>query len=669
MKRSTLLLLSIMTLETYAQSPMTISTNFTVDYGERRKGEQVLFEPDNYDTNVTEITGVWTAGTDEDKATYKVIANPAKGGINTSAKCLEVTCRNNDGSIGINFKNILGYTPNLNGRRRISMLFKAGKNGETPLGNDYYTQLQLETDYESNGKQVYCLGAYYDAIDNDEAGHDGWKRLYFDFTPYNIIDNNSTTGYHPYVIGDFPYQLVFKPKICKVTIASDNRTIESHESHTCSDGDVYYIDDIKIEDVPYAEGYWINDDTNLPKGEKRWHDAEKYNEWYTASCALPKSGSNGVLRLSGTWLKGENLVNPEIWEKGVEGTPWVYEFNEYRDLSWHVKPGDVKLMVFHKDSKLRWGDRGGLLGTNTAGDVAQGYPARFIDNLNVLIFAEKSCILPDEVDNLAANWHDTNAVIHYSNDNSWKAWELEMTDAYPFLNPQEFTVENKIKCHRRMENGFNTLIYPFYLTPEELCSSRVGTIYHHKDSEKLYFVPRDQTEPNVPYLTENFTSTFEENVKNVTNGYQEFPAQRTVSVVDSEWTYSNTAETGALPGALPGALHGTYKTISGKNLWGIATQKDSSDNITWQGFIKGGTSAKFKPFRAYLDFPEDAAPSPSRLSIFYDETLGISPECASFEPEAIESIYDLQGRAVKGQSIATLQKGIYIINGKKTFIK
>ena len=204
-----------------------------------------------------------------------------------------------------------------------------------------------------------------------------------------------------------------------------------------------------------------------------------------------------------------------------------------------------------------------------------------------------------------------------------------------------------------MENGFNTLIYPFYLTPGELCSSRVGTIYHHKDSEKLYFVPRDQTEPNVPYLTENFTSTFVENVKNVTNGYQEFPAhQRTVSVVDSEWTYSNTAETGA--------LHGVYQVISGKDKWGMATTS------TWQGFMKGDDNARFKPFRAYLDFPDAA---PSRLSIFYDETLGISPECASFEPEAIESIYDLQGRAVKGQSIATLQKGIYIINGKKTFIK
>lgn len=655
MKKIKFLLFSLMTLGMYAQSPMTISTNFTVDYGDRRKEEMVLFEPDNYNTDVTEIPGVWTAGTNEDKATYKVIVNPAQGGINKSAKCLEVTCRNNDGSIGIDFQTLLGNLPNLNGRRRISMLFKAGKNGETPLGNNYYSQMQLETNYDGDGKQVYCLGAYYDALDNGEAGHDGWKRLYFDFSPYNTIDNTYAPGYHTKVIGDYPSQLVFKPKICIVTTNPNDRfQITSFTDHTCAANDVYYIDDIRVEDEPYAEGYWIHD------WKKGTFNADATPKWNTNACELPISGSNGVLHLSGTWLKGENIVNPELrwWSGATTNCAWIYEFNEYRDLSWHVKPEDVKLMVFKDDSKLRWPDRGALLGTNTPADVTAGYPARFINNLNVLIFAEKSCVLPDEVDNLDAHWHDINAVVHYSED-TWKAWELEMTDAYPFLNPQEFTVENKIKCHRRMENGFNTLIYPFYLTPEELCSSRVGTIYHHKDSEKLYFVPRDQTEPNVPYLTENFTSTFEEGVKNVTNEYQEFPAQRTVSVVDSEWTYSNTAETGA--------LHGTYKTISGTNLWGIATQKDSSGNITWQGFIKGGTSAKFKPFRAYLDFPADAAPS--RLSIFYDETLGISPECASFEPEAIESIYDLQGRAVKGQSIATLHKGIYIINGKKTFIK
>ncbi len=642
-----------MTLETYAQSPMTISTNFSVTYGTGYpKEEQVLFEPDNYNTDVTEIAGVWTAGTAEDKATYKVIVNPAKGGINTSAKCLEVTCRNNDGSIGIDFHTLLNQLPNLNGRRRISMLFKAGKNvkTQTPLGNGYYTQLQLETNYDSNGKQVYCLGAYYDAIDNDEAGHDGWKRLYFDFTPYNTTDNYNAPGYHSYVIGDYPYQLVFKPKICTATIGDDNRTITSHEKHTCSDGDVYYIDDIKIEDVPYAEGYWINDDTNLPKGRKIWHDAEQYNEWNTENCALPKNGSNGVLHLSGTWLKGENLVNPEIWEKEVvEGrNPWVYEFNEYRDLSWHVKPGDVKLMVFHKDSKLRWGDRGGLLGTNTADDVEHGYPARFIDNLNVLIFAEKSCILPDEVDNLAANWHDANAVIHYSDD-SWKAWELELTDNYPFLNPQKFTVENLIKIHRGMIEGFNALVYPFSLTAGELHSSRVGTIYHHKDADKLYFVPKTETEANVPYITENLT--FGENTTSkIAYNYQEFKGSRTVSTVDEGHAYASEAGTAT--------LYGVYKRTNGNGKWGFVN-----------GVFKiGGANSSFKTFRAYLDFPEgSSAKMFSSFNLEMMELTGVSMTDANNKDNNSDYVYDLYGRRYPRTDLfkGNLPRQIYIVDGKK----
>lgn len=645
MKKIKLLLLSLFAVEAYAQtpSPMTISTDFTVTYGTGYpKGERVLFEPDNYNTDVTEIAGVWTAGTTEDKATYKVIANPAQDGINTSAKCLEVTCRNTDGSIGIDFSELvlLHELPNLNGRRRISMLFKAGKNNktQTPLGKDYYTQMQLETNYENDGKQVYCLGAYYDAIDNGQTGHDGWKRLYFDFTPYNTTDNN----YHTKVIGDFPSQLVFKPKICKATIDSDKK-ITSHERHTCSDGDVYYIDEIKIEDVPYAEGYWIEDNTNLPKGT---FNAGATPKWNTTNCALPLSESNGVLHLSGTWLKGQNIVNPEIWENKDEG-PWVYEFNEYRDLSWHVKPGDVKLMVFHKDSKLRWGDRGGLLGTNTAGDVAQGYPARFIDNLNVLIFAEKSCILPDEVDNLDAHWHDTNAVIHYSNDNSWKAWELELTENYPFLNPQEFTVESKIKVHRTMKEGFNALIYPFSLTAAELCCSRVGTVYHHKDSQKFYFVPKTETEPNVPYIIEGFTRS-----TNVRLDYQEFSVEgRTVSKVDSEFAYSSAGADGVT------FFKGNYTEISGDGKWGLVTKSD------WQGFMRGGENSKFKPFRGYLESSSLSA-SAIRLFMTDDEITGI---------DNVESVtttdncwYSLDGRILTDKPA---KSGIYIKNGKKVIIK
>lgn len=680
MKRFTILLLSLMTLGMYAQdpNPISIRTDFDVVYGDGYpKGETVIWASD-HDTRKT-ATYFWGDGN-----THEVVPNPAQGGINPRTNCLKVTCTNADGSIGINLDNLFGsYGINLNGRRRISMLFKAGENNIThePMGNCYYTQMQLETEYSSeygsDGRQYYMLGAYYDATEDKstDARHDGWKRLYFDFTPYNTLDNSWNNGYHTKVIGDYPDKLMFKPKICKVTIASDNRTIESHESHTCSDGDVYYIDDIKIEDVPYAEGYWINDDTNLPKGRKIWHDAEQYNEWNTEYCALPKSGSNGVLHLSGTWLKGQNIVNPEIWEKEVVAgrNPWVYEFNEYRDLSWHVKPDKVKLMVFHKDAKLRWPDRGGLLGTNTGTpEATQGYPARFIDNLNVLIFAEKSCILPDEGDNLDAHWHDTNAVIHYkagdihygtATGDIWEASELELTEDYGFVNPLQFTALNLIKVHRSMKAGFNALIYPFELTPEELKCARVGTVYHHRDPGTgglLYFVPAPKTEPNVPYLTEYLASSDDATSK-VAYDYQEFRNDNhIVYPVQEDYRYSNNAS--------KGTLFGNYqKDFSGVGKWGLVTTE------TWQGFMLGEGDAKFKPFRGYLDELPAADVSGARMLSIFDaddtDVTGIETPGLPFKAETLKTIYDMQGRVIKCSSIATLSKGIYIINGKKTIIK
>lgn len=663
MKRFTILLLSLMTLGMYAQTPISIRTDFTVDYGEgdvRRKGETIIWASDHETRNTA--TYFWGDGN-----THEVVTNPAQGGINSRPNCLKVTCTNADGSIGINLDKLFGdYGINLNGRRRISMLFKAGKNTSTgeAMGNRYYTQMQLETNYSDDGRQYYRLGAYYDATeDNSIAGHDGWKRLYFDFTPYNTTDNSWNNGYHTKVIGDFPDKLMFKPKICIVTTNPNDRfQIASFTDHTCAANDVYYIDDIRVEDEPYAEGYWIHDNTHWPKGT---FNADATPKWNTNACQLPISDSYGVLHLSGTWLKGENIVNPELkWPMGAVETgccAWIYEFNEYRDLSWHVKPDKVKLMVFKNDSKLRWPDRGGLLGTNTASEVALGYPDRFIDNLNVLIFAEKSCILPDEVDNLAANWYDTNAVVHYGN-NVWKAWELELTDKYGFVNPLEFTALNLIKVHRSMKAGFNALIYPFELTPAELKCARVGTVYHHRDPGTdglLYFVPAPKTQPNVPYLTEYLAFSEDETTSKVFDDYQEFMNHNhIVYPVQEDFKYGN--------GASKGTLYGNYeKDFSGDGMWGLVTTD------TWQGFMKGEGGAKFKPFRGYLDMPDDESGA-RMLSIFdADDTdvTGIETPGLPFKAETLKTIYDMQGRVIKGSSIATLSKGIYIINGKKTIIK
>jgi len=581
----------------------------------------MIWEAKNFNENDTPTTlGVWT------DSNPQVVANPDKTGINKNDKCLKLTCSDTDGF----FKMHLPSGFNLNGRRRISMLYKG-------MGKEFYAQLELEDKFENNeGSNTWKLGAYQDV--------DGWKRLYFDFTPY---DEGTGTGYIN--VADEPDVLVFKPKIKDKNLAIQNSLA----------GDVYYIDEIKVEDVPYAEGYWIHDNTHWPKGT---FNAGATPKWNTDGCKLPTSGSNGVLHLSGTWLKGQNIVNPDCTTANTESDPkhiagyWIYEFNEYRDLSWHVKPEDVKLMVFHKDAKLRWPDRGGLLGTNTGTpEAALGYPDRFIENLNVLIFAEKSCILPDEKNNLEAHWHDTNAVIHYKEDGDihyngatgdiWEAWELELTENYPFLNPQEFKVLNLIKVHRTMKEGFNALIYPFSLTAEDLCCSRVGTVYHHKDSQKLYFVPKTQTEPNVPYITEGFHSTFE-------GSTQEFSGERTVSTVDSKYAYSSAGADGVY-------FKGNYTEISGEGKWGLVTDTQSD----WQGFMRGGKTSKFKPFRGYIEGLSLSAGA-IRLFMTDDEITGI---------DNVESVtttdncwYSLDGRMLTDKPA---KSGIYIKNGKKVIIK
>ena len=603
-----------MTLETYAQSPMTISTNFSVTYGTGYpKGETMIWEAKNFNENENNTTtlGVWT------DSNPQVVKNLDKTGINKNDKCLKLTCTDENGF----FKMHLPSGFNLNGRRRISMLYKG-------MGKEFYAQLELVDNFEdTEGSNNWKLGAYQDV--------DGWKRLYFDFTPY---DEGTGTGYIN--VADVPDVLVFKPKIKDKNYVPQNSTANK---------DVYYIDEIKVEDVPYAEGYWIHDNAHWPKGT---FDAGATPKWNTDDCQLPTDGSNGVLHLSGTWLKGRNIVNPDCTTANTDSDPkgkagyWVYEFNEYRDLSWHVRPEEVKLMVFKNDSKLRWPDRGGLLGTNTG--TPEAAVERFIDNLNVLIFAEKSCILPDEVDNLAANWHDTNAVIHYSDD-SWKAWELELTDDYPFLNPQEFTVEHLIKIHRGMKTGFNSLVYPFALTADELHSSRVGTIYHHKDDNKLYFVPKTATEPNVPYITENLT--FGENTTSkIEHDYQEIPGSRTVSTVDESHEYASGASTGK--------LYGVYQRTNGKDKWGLA------DGV----FKKGDTNSYFKTFRAYLDFPAgSAAKMFSSFNLEMMEPTGVSMTDANNKDNNSDYVYDLYGRRYPRTDLfkGNLPRQIYIVDGKK----
>ena len=587
----------------------------------------------------------------------EVVENPDKEGINNNATCLKLTVGANGYD---NFKMYLPWNDSANnrfnfyGRRRISLLYKPG-DGST----DFNVNLELHrTKGTTDENYALKLGAWYDA-----GG--GWKRLYFNFEPYEISNPSHKT------IDDIPDLLVFDAK---------TKTGSNYHDVWYDEGQCFYIDDIKVEDEPYADGIWID---SFKNEDNTWVKHDRWVKAYDAATAhqeFPHAGNNGVVYLSGTWLKGENIVNPDILVEDVDGQKvnrWVFVYNEFRDLSWHVKPGEVKYYVFQCDdsennkiSKLRMPDRGAMVGTTTAAEREKyGYGERFIDNKNVLVFAESCGGYQD-------NWYDTN-VAYYKGSDTWEAKDLELTDAYEFVNPIEFTSKEKVMVTRHMDNGFNTVVYPFSLSASDICSSRVGIFYHHNDESTVYFIPTRSTQANVPFVTEGFTSTLEGDI-NVTDHFQQFVGERTISVVDPTQTYEATEEA---PDYIPSQQDktsnykfvGTYKRISGEGLWGIATATDGTQSLK-----KGSDKSAFKPFRAYLYINGKSAPARySTLSISDYEDLNPTDIDAVEIPVDAQSgtadVYSLSGvriaSAATPAAICQLPQGVYIVNGKKMFIK
>ena len=109
-----------------------------------------------------------------------------------------------------------------------------------------------------------------------------------------------------------------------------------------------------------------------------------------------------------------------------------------------------------------------------------------------------------------------------------------------------------------------------------------------------------------------------------------------------------------------GLLKGVYET--GMAPIGSYVLQKQNDLVAFYKVADADHQPTIKPFRAYLE-----APSTARvLSIgFDDEVTGIS----SLSPNALESegsYYSLDGRKLTGKPV---QRGIYVVNGKKVVIK
>ena len=91
-------------------------------------------------------------------------------------------------------------------------------------------------------------------------------------------------------------------------------------------------------------------------------------------------------------------------------------------------------------------------------------------------------------------------------------------------------------------------------------------------------------------------------------------------------------------------------------------------NITSTGALtfNKANGANIRPFRAYITVPGGGA----KINVLFDDTTGI--HAATVEQlEAIFNIYSIDGKLVRQNSDSKvgLEKGIYIINGKKVIVK
>ena len=85
-------------------------------------------------------------------------------------------------------------------------------------------------------------------------------------------------------------------------------------------------------------------------------------------------------------------------------------------------------------------------------------------------------------------------------------------------------------------------------------------------------------------------------------------------------------------------------------------------------FRKAGAGTTIRPFRAYFTVP--AATDDARINVMFDDATGIHAATTE-QLEGIFNIYSIDGKLVRQNTDSKigLEKGIYIINGKKVVIK
>jgi protein tyrosine/serine phosphatase len=193
---------------------------------------------------------------------------------------------------------------------------------------------------------------------------------------------------------------------------------------------------------------------------------------------------------------------------------------------------------------------------------------------------------------------------------------------------------------------WNNFSVPFDLTADQISNSALAgaTIYGFKqsDTENITFQTVTAIEAGKPYLV-RLADTQTENVVN--------PAFAGVSIVSAE------GETQGNEGSVQFVGQIYNKPLAGvADVCYLSTATQKLKKLSADGAIKG--------LRCYFIVP-GASTTAAGIKLIFDTPTGIEElETTNNEVHSTDVVYDLQGRRV-----ATPAKGIYIVNGKKVYVK
>lgn len=310
-------------------------------------------------------------------------------------------------------------------------------------------------------------------------------------------------------------------------------------------------------------------------------------------------------RINGKLFSEYNAENPITGDLKLTGA-WMKGVSSNADGEWKENTYDDFAYFYSQATD-------GVTSIDMRGTVTKNVDInQFFKNPNTIVYA-------DERYNRG---NDTYANIVFDGT----ATSLELTDAKAFNAPHDFTAES-VKLTRGVREGINSFILPFEVTADELGATQVATYEDCEVGKTANFNIVDKVEANTPFLTKDAAKA------DVLN-------------------FNKTKEIAATSTDLGKDFVGVYAPQGAEGKYGI----DDNGKIH-----RGGAGATIAAFHAYLNVTTGSAPA----AVAFDGSTVTAINGIAADKVADTAVYDLSGRRVNGK----LNKGLYIMNGKKVVVK